>query len=138
MLASQTAEKEKYTHTSVTPINEYVNAHCPDAIDFDHLSRYTMGNDELEQEILQLFCNQCYDYVSTLKTSLEDPEGWKQATHALKGSSRGVGAWRIAAETQVAELLIGDALYTDRVSAIHAINFAVEEVVNFVKAKYAA
>ncbi|MBL1421150.1 MAG: Hpt domain-containing protein [Alphaproteobacteria bacterium] len=138
MLANQTAEDVNYNQTNVTPINEYVNAHCPNAIDFDHLSRYTLGNDELEQEILQIFCNQCHDYVSILKTSLEDPEDWKHATHALKGSSRGVGAWRVAAETQVAELMVGDALYTDRVSAIHAINFAVEEVISFVKAKYTA
>lgn len=137
MFANQAAAKVEYNHTSVTPIDEYVNSHCPDAIDFEHLSRYTMGNAELEQEILQLFCNQCHDYVATLKTSLEDPENWKQATHALKGSSRGVGAWRVAAETSVAELLVGDALYTDRVTAIHAIIFAVEEVSIFVKAKYA-
>lgn len=137
MFANQATVKADYNSTSISPIEEYVNAHCPDAIDFDHLSRYTMGNAELEQEILQLFCNQCYDYVATLKTSLEDPENWKQATHALKGSSRGVGAWRIAAETQAAELMVGDALYTDRVASIHAIAFAVDEVTQFVKAKYA-
>lgn len=137
MFNRQTAERVDYNSTSVTPINEYVNAHCPDAIDFEHLSRYTMGNADLEQEILQLFCNQCHEYVATLKNSLEDPENWKQATHALKGSSRGVGAWRISAESQAAELMVGDALYTDRVSSIHAIAFAVEEVTQFVKAKYA-
>lgn len=137
MFANQAAAKVDYNSISVTPIDDFSNPHCPNAIDFDHLSRYTMGNAELEQEILQLFCNQCQEYVATLKTSLEDPENWKQATHALKGSARGVGAWRISAETQVAELMVGDALYTDRVASVHAINFAVEEVSAFVKAKYA-
>ncbi|MCJ8324674.1 MAG: Hpt domain-containing protein [Rhizobiales bacterium] len=137
MFANQSSRDLEYNNKSVSPIDEYVNAHCEDAVDLEHLGRYTMGNFELEQEILQLFCDQCVDYVSSLKTSLEDPEGWKQATHALKGSARGVGAWRIAAETQVAELLMGDALYTDRVSAVHAIGFAVEEVAGFVKLKYA-
>lgn len=137
MLANQTAQPLNYDTTSVTPLTEYTNTHCTDAIDFDHLSRYTMNNADLEQEILQLFCNQSHDYVATLKDSLDDLENWKQATHALKGSARGVGAWRIAAETQVAELMVGSALYTDRVAAIHAIAFALEEVVQFVKAKYA-
>ncbi len=125
-----------YNKTNITPLNEYVNSHCADAIDFDHLSRYTMNNNELEQEILHLFCNQCDDYLSRLKGALENPEEWKQATHALKGSSRGVGAWRVAAETQAAELMVGDALYIDRVSSIHAIAYAIDEVNVFVKAKY--
>lgn len=137
MFANQLATKTDYNNTSVTPLNEYVNSNCPDAIDFEHLSRYTMNNAELEQEILQLFCNQCFDYLDNLKTSLDDADGWKQATHALKGSSRGVGAWRISAETQAAELMVGEALYTDRVSAIHAVSLAIEEVSIFVKAKYA-
>ena len=136
MFANQSAAKVDYRKTSVSPIEEYSNSHCADAIDFEHLERYTMGNTELEQEILQLFCEQCDTYVSSLKDSLEDPEGWKQATHALKGSSRGVGAWRIAAETQAAELMVGDALYTDRISSIHAIAYAVDEVNKFVKTKY--
>lgn len=137
MLANQATRNLSYNNTSVTPIDEYVNEHCADAIDFEHLGRYTMGNHELEQEILQIFCDQCLDYLSSLKNALEDKESWKQATHALKGSARGVGAWRIAAETQVAELLVGEALYTDRVSAVHAIGFAVEEANDFIKHKYA-
>ncbi len=138
MFSNQATAEAIYNdnNINVSRLNNQANKHCDEAIDLVHLNRYTMNNVELEKEILQLFCTQCDDYVNNLKTALEDAEGWKQFTHALKGSSRGVGAWRIAAETQAAELMIGDALYTDRISAIHAITIAVEEVSIFVKSQY--
>jgi HPt (histidine-containing phosphotransfer) domain-containing protein len=68
----------------------------PDPLIFDlaHLRRYTLGNPELENELLALF-------EAQLPTLLEQIEGacpeetWKLAVHTLKGSARAVGALAI-------------------------------------------
>jgi hypothetical protein len=59
-----------------------------------HLSRMSLGERGLEREVLELFDRQ----VEILLPRLQEAEGHAVATlaHTLKGSARGIGAWRVA------------------------------------------
>jgi HPt (histidine-containing phosphotransfer) domain-containing protein len=72
----------------------------PEVLDLDHLARYTMGNRELERELLRLFRTQLRTQMTAVGQAREapDPDGqaWRFATHTLKGVARSIGAWAIA------------------------------------------
>lgn len=72
------------------------------AIDLVHLSKYTMGNRSLENELLGLFRTQADLYLSRLDDAADETE-WKNAAHSLKGSARGLGAWVLADLAEEAE-----------------------------------
>ena len=61
-------------------------------VDLVHLAKYTMGNRELELEVLTLFTKQSLIYLERLSNAA-DQQTWKEAAHTLKGSARGIGAW---------------------------------------------
>jgi HPt (histidine-containing phosphotransfer) domain-containing protein len=63
-------------------------------IDFEHLARQTMGDVDLQAEILGMFSAQ----LSTVLAEMGKPSGrerWRLA-HGLKGTARGVGAFALA------------------------------------------
>jgi HPt (histidine-containing phosphotransfer) domain-containing protein len=73
-------------------------------VDLVHLARHTFGDADLEREVLQLFVTQSRIYLNRLKEA-RDVEQWRRATHTIKGSARGIGAWAVAEKAQAAELL---------------------------------
>jgi HPt (histidine-containing phosphotransfer) domain-containing protein len=77
-------------------------------IDLEHLDRYVAGDRSLRDEILAIFEEQAEMWTKQLDPSAED-QAWRDAAHALKGASRGVGAWEVGHICQEAERLIGDA-----------------------------
>ncbi|MBB5519396.1 Hpt domain-containing protein [Amphiplicatus metriothermophilus] len=76
------------------------------AIDFAHLDRYACGDAALRDEILALFVEQARLAMSRLDAGMGD-EAWSDALHRLKGSARGVGAWRVGALCERGEALTG-------------------------------
>jgi HPt (histidine-containing phosphotransfer) domain-containing protein len=64
-------------------------------LDLEHLGQYTIGNRELEEELLRLFRSQLRTQ-SRIIAETTDAEAWRFATHTLKGVSRAIGAWAIA------------------------------------------
>jgi HPt (histidine-containing phosphotransfer) domain-containing protein len=76
-------------------------------IDRAHLARYTMGDVELEREILDLFASQTWKTIAELRDAVGARE-WRIAAHTLKGSARAVGAWDVAREAERAEHVMGD------------------------------
>ena len=76
------------------------------AIDLAHLDMYVSGDTALLAEILTIFEEQADLWVSRLEPLLPD-EPWRNAAHALKGASRGVGAWAIGDLCEHAESLVG-------------------------------
>lgn len=78
---------------------------CTDAprpIDLVHLSKFTLGNRELEAELLGLFKSQSHIYLDRMKLA-ETEEEWVRAAHSLKGSARAVGAWIVGDISERAE-----------------------------------
>lgn len=81
-------------------------------IDLVHLARTTLGDRGLEREVLQLFDRQSTLLIARMRSSA--PAGIATLAHTLKGSARGIGAWRVARAAEALELsgadAIGDAL----------------------------
>jgi len=68
------------------------------AIDLVHLSRQTLGDHGLEQELLGLFARQARDVAARLATPPRaDENKWRaDLAHTLKGSAAAVGAGAVA------------------------------------------
>jgi HPt (histidine-containing phosphotransfer) domain-containing protein len=71
-------------------------------VDRCHLARYTLGDPSLEKEVLGLFLAKVPLTIESLKFASTDKD-WHMAAHALKGSARAVGAWKLARLAQQAE-----------------------------------
>ena len=77
------------------------------AIDFLHLEQYVCGDAALRDEILTIFTEQAALWWERLDAGLPDGD-WYDAAHALKGASRGVGAWAVGDLCEAAEKLVGE------------------------------
>ena len=71
-------------------------------IDRAHLSRMTLGEKELEREVLALFDRQADLLLARMRKA--EPAVVAAAAHTLKGSARGIGAWRVANTAEALEL----------------------------------
>jgi HPt (histidine-containing phosphotransfer) domain-containing protein len=77
------------------------------ALDTDHLGRMTHGDRGLEREVLQLFDRQAEMLADRLRGATAQVAA--SCAHTLKGSARGIGAWRLAhAAEQVERLAAAD------------------------------
>ena len=71
-------------------------------IDLVHLARTTLGDRALEREVLQLFDRQSTLLIARMRSAA--PAGIATLAHTLKGSARGIGAWRVARAAEALEL----------------------------------
>jgi HPt (histidine-containing phosphotransfer) domain-containing protein len=71
-------------------------------IDVDHLARMTLGDPLLEREVLQLYDRQATMLLARMRQTI--PAVIAASAHTIKGSSRGIGAWRVAREAEAVEL----------------------------------
>ncbi|HXH46876.1 MAG TPA: Hpt domain-containing protein [Bradyrhizobium sp.] len=62
-------------------------------LDRDHLARMTLGDDELEQEVLAMFAEQAVRLLAVMDAM---PAETGALAHKLKGSARGIGAFVVA------------------------------------------
>lgn len=62
-------------------------------LDLDHLERMTLGERELEREVLTLFVQQSTDLLARLGKL---PREGASLAHTLKGSARAIGAFAVA------------------------------------------
>ncbi len=76
-------------------------------IDLEHLDKYVAGDEALRDEILSIFAEQASALEEKFSVTATD-EGWRNVAHALKGASRGVGAWALGDLCEEAESMIGE------------------------------
>lgn len=76
-------------------------------LDIQHLSNKTMGDPELVREVLSIFRRQARQMLFQLE-ALTDPRGRLEIAHALNGSAKGVGAWRVAEAADQLERMARD------------------------------
>lgn len=74
------------------------------AIDREHLSRMTLGEQALEREILRLFDHQAAMLLQRMRERSAANAHIAAAAHTLKGSARGIGAWSVARAAEMVEL----------------------------------
>jgi HPt (histidine-containing phosphotransfer) domain-containing protein len=94
----------------------------PDAIDSDHLERMTLGDRRLEREVLELFVRQTAIMLNRIAGA--EPALAAAVAHTLKGSARGIGAWRVARAAEflehAASALCGEAEVEDAIEELKA------------------
>jgi HPt (histidine-containing phosphotransfer) domain-containing protein len=71
-------------------------------IDLVHLARMTLGERSLEREVLSLFDRQSTLLLARMRSAA--PAGILTLAHTLKGSARGIGAWRVARAAEALEV----------------------------------
>src|SRR5215207_3570978 len=71
-------------------------------IDLVHLARMTLGERSLEREVLQLFDRQSSLLIGRMRSA--QPGTIAAFAHTLKGSARGIGAWRVARAAEALEV----------------------------------
>jgi HPt (histidine-containing phosphotransfer) domain-containing protein len=98
-------------------------------IDLVHLRRYTLGNQALQCEVLQLFAEQAPLTLAQLRTA-ETQKAWRDAAHTLKGSALAVGAWRVAHCAERAEAIGVDAL--EKPAVIQGIESALDDAARYI------
>ncbi len=76
-----------------------------EVLDLEHLARYTLGDEALKSEILDLFRGQIDASLANLRDAARanDDFAWQMAAHTLKGSARAIGAFRLGAAAELAE-----------------------------------
>jgi HPt (histidine-containing phosphotransfer) domain-containing protein len=74
-------------------------------IDENHLARMTLGDRRLEREVLELFLRQSTIMLDRIVGA--DRPLAAAAAHTLKGSARGIGAWRVARAAELLEQAAG-------------------------------
>ncbi len=87
MVKAATGVSDSMTAQSLT-------AQCPAAIDRAHLSRMTLGDRGLEQEVLRLFDRQAALLIERMRHG--DGPAVGALAHTLKGSAAGIGASAVA------------------------------------------
>ena len=93
-------------------------------IDIEHLQRMTLGDASLEREVLAMFSAQAVGLVGALATL---PSDARALAHTLKGSARGIGAWRVARAAEAVELAAGSEAELDLEAAIARLGAAAAE-----------
>jgi len=99
---------------------------APDAhpIDRTHLFRMTLGDHELECEVLQLFDQQAGMLLARMGEV--DAAAVAALAHTLQGSARGIGAWGVARAAEALEIA-ASAKNAELQSAMNALSAATTE-----------
>lgn len=92
-------------------------------IDLVHLARMTLGDRSLEREVLQLFDRQSMLLIGRMRSAAAGNVG--ALAHTLKGSARGIGAWRVARAAE--EVEVAGSSDADIASALERLAAASEE-----------
>jgi hypothetical protein len=97
MIQSETKPIERIASPPIVPEGP--------VIDLAHLARMTLGDKRLEAEVLALLDRQADLLLARMREALPAAAG--AFAHTLKGSARGVGAWRVAAAAERVEVAAG-------------------------------
>jgi HPt (histidine-containing phosphotransfer) domain-containing protein len=102
-----------------------------DVLDEHHLRRMTLGDQSLEREVLQVFTRQITLLLERIACA--EPAHAAAAAHTLKGSARGLGAWRVAEAAEQLEQAV--TAVDDLSEAIAELEVASNEVRGAIEAR---
>jgi HPt (histidine-containing phosphotransfer) domain-containing protein len=104
-------------------------------VDFGYLDRFTLGNAQLEAEILGLFCVHAPRYLAALRDAAT-AQAWQAAAHTLKGAASGIGAWRVGRMAEAAERIAFDGHPDKRSFAFDSTSEAIDEAIGYIRTLY--
>lgn len=111
---------ETFARISAPPL-----APAEQVIDLDHLARMTLGEANLEREVLQLFDQQVEMLLDHMTS--ETPRVTAAFAHTLVGSARGIGAWKLAAAAEAVERIASAPGPTALTAAMNRLSSAAAE-----------
>ena len=94
-------------------------------IDVTHLARMTLGDTSLEREVLQLFDRQAGILLARMQQVT--PTAAAAYAHTLKGSSSGIGAFKVARAAEAVESAATRNAEADVAAAIGRLGTAISE-----------
>src|SRR6266516_1845668 len=94
-------------------------------IDLVHLARTTRGDPSIEGEMLEAFGLKTSMLILRMQQAARSSI-WA-AAQALKGSARGIGAWRIASAAEALELAAASGAQPELKSAVDQLGVVAEE-----------
>jgi len=94
-------------------------------IDLVHLARTTRGDPSIEGEMLEAFGLKTSMLILRMQQAARSSI-WA-AAQALKGSARGIGAWRIASAAEAVELVAASGAEPELRSAVDRLGVVAEE-----------
>jgi HPt (histidine-containing phosphotransfer) domain-containing protein len=94
-------------------------------IDVTHLARMTLGDASLEREVLQLYDRQAGILLARMQQVT--PTAAAAYAHTLKGSSSGIGAFKVARAADAVESAATKNAEADVVAAISRLGTAISE-----------
>lgn len=100
----------------------------PAPIDLAHLSRHTLGNRDLEREVLLLFARQADLLVGRIDAEEAAGKDLADTVHTISGSAKGIGAWKVSAAAEAAETALRSGTKTD----LSSLRAALEEARFFI------
>ncbi len=101
-------------------------------LDIAHLSGFTGGDPDFENQVLNIFLDNAPGYLISLSET--DTENWKAAAHKLKGAARSIGAWRLACAAERAEKMRApDQGDNTRAPIIATLQTRMSQLVDFIK-----
>ena len=101
-------------------------------LDLDHLARMTLGDVELEHEVLAMFAEQSMRLICAMAAPTSDTAA---LAHKLKGSARGIGAFAVADAAADLEAAIGTGdnpsrAFTTLKEAVAEVRAAIEAILH--------
>jgi len=109
----------------VDPVAAPSRAAVEPPIDVTHLARMTLGDASLEREVLQLFDRQADILLARMQQVT--PTAAAAYAHTLKGSSSGIGAFKVARAAEAVENAATRNAEADVVAAISRLGTAISE-----------
>ncbi len=94
-------------------------------IDVTHLARMTLGDSSLEREVLQLYDRQAEMLLARMQQAA--PAAAAAHAHTLKGSSSGIGAWKVARAAEAVEFAAAGNGATNIAAAIGSLGAVIGE-----------
>jgi HPt (histidine-containing phosphotransfer) domain-containing protein len=113
------------TADAAAPTDARLSAPVETVIDLAHLGRMTLGERSLEAEVLTLFDRQADVLLARMRDCA--PAAVAAFAHTLKGSARGIGAWRVAAAADAVEMNVIAANAGGVAGAVARLSAAVDE-----------
>ena len=110
--------------------NKQINHSKP--IDLVHLSRQTFGSKELENEVLNLFISHSRQCLKRLEAAQTNKE-WIDLMHTIKGSARGVGAWKAGDCAENFEKQAEQLSKAEKQEAVLKLKEEVEETIDYIR-----
>lgn len=103
-------------------------------IDWEHLHQISDGNDEFEQELLQIFVDDTRTHLATAKAALaaRDGEQLGRSAHHIKGSSANVGLYQMQAIAACLEEQASHSDFTEAAAQFAQLSELLEQVTTLI------